>query len=124
MVYPVVCIPLSVDNPRSSAPLYLHLAALYHVVFRAFDDLTEDDRILVHDPHPDCIRFIQEETCVRGVRVICTTTQGRLPRECLQLHPNVPERTFQVLDKKSIAMFLDFGTTDKSKRIADKIRSH
>lgn len=91
---------------------FLWLTAQYLITSIALRGLTNEDKILVHEPSDTFARIITEQAGALGVPVKFTTTRSDLSRyhgtAWIALHPTVPDACIERLVQDGVSVFIDF----------------
>ncbi|KAI5922075.1 polyketide synthase-like protein [Camillea tinctor] len=116
-----VTLPASVKTGLETT--FLYLVSLHHLAATVFEDLTEGDNILIHEPAPESISIFSKKARKKNLRVSFTSTSDYKSHGCFQIHPNAPERALKSLGTSSVALFLDLSTSEESCYIAKRIRA-
>ncbi|KAI1500224.1 polyketide synthase-like protein [Biscogniauxia marginata] len=123
LISPEIVLPLPISVSSDSESKFLYLVSLHHLAVLTFEDLAEDDSVLIHDPVPELIRILTNRALKKNIKVSFTSIQHNNNRDCLEIHPNAPERTLKRLRAKSATMFVDLSTSDESNQVARRIRT-
>lgn len=110
-----------------SSGRFLWLIAQYLITSIALRGLTNEDRILVHEPSDTFARIITQQAGALGVPVKFTTTRSDLSRSVgntwIALHPAVPDACIERLVQDGVSVFIDFTRHAEVGTIGHKINA-
>lgn len=91
----------------------------------ALRSLSEDDRVLVHEPSSEFARAITEQARLLGVQAKYTTTSsepsGYRNPEWTVIHPTVSDSTLEYLAREEPSVFIDLNPRTKVRSIGQRI---
>lgn len=102
---------------------FLYQVYLHQVAYQILKGTAAGEEVLLLEPATDLMAVLKDRAREIGVTVSASTAFFDHPENVLQIHPFAPGRMLRRLRLDRIVVFVDFSSTDDSRKVAQHIRS-